>query len=182
MRRYFLIAVCFLSLQAAAQHCPWDCSGMIMLKTDLSPEEFAKLSPVLVDGNKQLIIDTIYGTGLDTHDTCRFYFYDDFVRYRTSKIKLHHWYGYDTVYYFAKEHYLVRYNYCRYSRGDTSLFIQYNDPQTGMKKILEVPSGKRIHLHNYYRQIYQRLTLDKIPAIQELILTVPRKEWGLPDK
>ena len=41
---------------------------------------------------------TVYGTGLATYDSGWFlYYYDDFVQYRTGRIKLHHWYRYDTA-------------------------------------------------------------------------------------
>lgn len=182
MHRYILIAAVLLSVNATAQHCPWDCSGMIMIRTDVTNAEFKQLNPVLAGSDKQIITDTIYGTGLDTKDTCRFFYYDDFVQYRTGKIKLHHWYGFDTAYYFAKGHYLVRYNFCKYYRSDTTLYVRYNDLHTGEQHFIEIPQDKRIHLHNYYREIYDRYTLDKIPSMQELILVLSRKDWGLPDK
>lgn len=172
-----------MSKTAISQHCPWDCSGMILLKTDISKEEFTKLNPVLVDAHKQLIVDTVYGTGLATYDSCRFLYYDDFVQYRTGRIKLHHWYRYDTAYYFARGHYLVRFNYCRYARGaDTGLYIRYDDPVLHEPKYIEVPADRRIHLHIFYRQIYNRLPLDKIESMPALIMQVNRKEWNLPDK
>jgi len=84
---------------------------------------------VLADGGQNVVVDTIYGTGLATYDTCRFLPYEDFLKYRIEKINLHYWYGYDTVYHFAKGHFIVRYNFCRFNRdGRSDLFIRFNDP------------------------------------------------------
>lgn len=183
MRKLAFIVLLFLSGQAAAQHCPWDCSGMILLKTDLTGDEFKRLSPVLVDNNEQVVVDTIYGTGLETNDSCRFLSYADFVNYRTDKIKLHHWYGFDTLYYFAKGQYLVRYNFCKYKKeGNNDLFIRFTDPVTREDHYIDIPIGRRIHLHDLNREIRERKTLEEIPSLQGLVLELSRKEWGLPDR
>src|SRR6476620_4865408 len=81
-----------------AQHCPWDCTGMILLHTNLPKENLYKLDPVLTDENKNEIYDTVYGTGKDTWDECKFLSYDDFTAYRTGRIAVHHFYEYDTFY------------------------------------------------------------------------------------
>lgn len=170
-------------MQAAAQHCPWDCSGLLMLKTSLTDAEFSQLNPVLVDDNKKPIIDTVYGTGVDSYDTCRFLYYDDFVEYRTKRIKLHYWYNYDTLYRFAKDHYVVRFNYCRHKKEESrDLFIRFNDPVTREYRYIEIPPGRRIHLHDFNREIRQKLTLAEIPSLQGLIMEAGRKDWNLPDK
>lgn len=183
MRCAFL-AILFVVIAPAAtnaQHCPWDCSGLLMLKTDVSREEMKKLDPVLVDVNKKPIVDTLYGSGTDTYDLCRFLYYDDFLQFRISRIKVHHWYMYDTVYHFAKNHYLVRFNYCRYqSDGPTGLFIRYNDPAAQVDyKFIEIPSSRRIHLHNYSRQINNKQTDAIVESIGPFILTINRKEFGM---
>jgi hypothetical protein len=56
-----------------AQHCPWDCSGMVMLQTNIPKDTFYKLNPVLADENKNELYDTVYGTGKDTWDECKFF-------------------------------------------------------------------------------------------------------------
>lgn len=166
-----------------AQHCPWDCSGIILVKTDLKIDELKKLNPVLVDANKNIVVDTMYGTGLETHDTCRFMFYDDFKAYRTERTKLHYWYRYDTLYRFASEYALVRVNYCHYQRSGAMLYIRFNNLKDSIQQYeyIEVPQGNRIHLHDYNMMI-NRKEHDAIrQAVQPFVLNVSRKQWGLPD-
>ncbi|MGQ0738723.1 MAG: hypothetical protein ACT4OJ_06650 [Bacteroidota bacterium] len=185
MKRLYALLLLLLPSITQAQHCPWDCSGMILLKTDVSPAEFAKLNPVLADGDKRVVIDTIYGTGKDTYDSCRFLSYDDFLRYRTEKIKLHYWYGYDTLYHFARGYYVIRYNYCRYKwDGRSDLFIRFNSLSAGKEESLfiAIPTGRRIHLHEYNMEINRRQTDKILSAIEPLIMEVGRAEWKLPEK
>lgn len=183
MRKLSFILLLFLSRQAAAQHCPWDCSGLLMLKTTLTVAEFNQLSPMLVDGDKNPVIDTVYGTGVDSYDTCRFLYYDDFVDYRTKRIKLHYWYNYDTLYRFAKDHYVVRYNYCKYKKaGNSDLFLRYKDTVTKEYHYIEIPLSRRIHLHDLNREIRDKLTLAEIPSLKGLIMETGRKEWNLPEQ
>src|SRR6185295_4818129 len=101
-------------------------TGMILMKTAIPKEQLYKLKPVLVDENKDIIIDTIYGTGLDTYDTCKFLYYNDFMKYRGGKVSLHHWYAYDTVYQFASGYYMVKTNYCKYK--SRKLFLRFTEP------------------------------------------------------
>lgn len=156
---------------------------MILLKTDVTATEFRQLSPVLVNKNREIIVDTIYGTGLETYDSCRFMSYDDFMQYRTQRIKLHHWYNYDTMYYFANNNYLVKYNYCRYQYGNnTGLFIRFNDTVTKGYGYIEIPVSRRIHLHDFGPEIRKRLPLAEISSMQALLMEVGRSEWKLPDK
>lgn len=185
MFRFSLFILLLSTQNVYAQHCPWDCSGMILLKTDISTAEFRSLEPVLVDKDKRIIVDTMYGTGLETYDTCRFLYYDDFLQYRTEKIKTHYWYGYDTAYQFAKEHYLVRFNYCRFSPdGGDKLFVRFNSPSGSVREYLyfEVPAVNRIHLHEHNRMLNDRAYKEILAAIQPQILMPDRKDWGLPDK
>ena len=165
-----------------AQHCPWDCTGMILLKTDVTAAEFNKLNPVLVDGNKKIVIDTIYGTGKETQDTCWFLGYDDFMKYRTARTKVHYWYGYDTMFHFARGYYLIHYNYCRYKwDGRSNLFIRFNDPSAAdtIHHYIEIPTDRRIHLHDYNREINGRRTAEIVSAVQPNIMEVHRREWKL---
>ena len=78
MRHLFLFILLIATLTTSAQHCPWDCDGMIMIKTDAGKEEMKKLDPVLVDVNKKLILDT--SLGADIFDLCRILYYDDFLK------------------------------------------------------------------------------------------------------
>lgn len=183
MRSFLSSLLFFLPLFSNAQHCPWDCSGMILLKTDVTAAEFRQLNPVLVNKSRKIIVDTIYGTGLETYDSCRFMSYDDFMQYRTNRIKLHHWYNYDTMYYFAKDNYPVKYNYCRYQYGDNSdLFIRFDDPVTKEYGYIEIPVSRRIHLHDFGSGIRRRLPLAEITPMHALLMEVGRSEWKLPDK
>jgi len=156
---------------------------MILLKTAVTAAEFRQLNPVLVDKNREIIVDTIYGTGLETYDSCRFMHYDDFMQYRTERIKLHHWYNYDTMYYFAKDHYPVKYNYCRFKyNGNNDLFLRFNDPVTKVYGYIAIPVNCRIHLHDFGDGIRKRRPLAEITSMHALVMEVSRSEWKLPDK
>lgn len=182
MYRIPAIFLFLISLNANSQHCPWDCSGMLLLKTNITATEFSTLNPVLVDKGKQVVVDTIYGTGLDTYDTCRFLFYDDFQQYRTERIKTHYGYGHDTAFHFAKDHYLVRYNYCKFQKdGEGELFIRYNDPsgEPGAYRYLPVSAESGIHLHDHRLQMNRREYSGILEKVQPQILIAKRKDWGL---
>ena len=182
MRRIPVIVLFLFSLKAYSQHCPWDCSGMLLLKTDISSTEFNSLNPVLVDKEKRIVVDTVYGTGKDTYDTCRFLFYDDFIQYRTGRIHVHYWYAHDTAFHFAKGHYLVRYNYCKFKQdGQGELFIRYNDPSglPGAYRYLPVPAERGIHLHDHRLQMTRREYNGILEKVQPQIIFAGRKNWGL---
>ena len=181
MRYLLFLSLLIITVSTSAQHCPWDCSGLLMIKTDATKGEMKKLDPVLVDINNKPVIDTLYGSGAGTYDLCRFLYYDDFLKFRINRIQVHYWYGYDTVYHFAKEHYVVRFNYCRYSTdGPTDLFIRYNDPSSSSGyKYIEIPASRRIHLHDYSREINKGQTAEILQSIQPFILNISRKEFGL---
>jgi hypothetical protein len=155
---------------------------MILLKTDVTASEFKKLNPVLVDGNKKIVIDTIYGTGKETQDTCWFLGYDDFMKYRTERTRVHYWYGYDTMFHFARGYYLIHYNYCRYKwDGRRDLFIRFNDPSAAdtIHHYIEIPTDRRIQLHDYNSEINGRHTAEIVSAVQPNILEVSRRDWKL---
>jgi hypothetical protein len=182
MKRCCVLFFLLLSSVAFAQHCPWDCSGLLMIRTNVTPAELKKMDPVLVDANKKLITDSVYGTGKETHDSARILFYDDFLAYRTERIKLHHWYGFDTVYHFAKGHHVARFNFCRFN--NKKLFIRFHDPSTaaGEYSYIEMPNDRRIHLHEYNMLINRRKSEELLSLLQPLILQVSRSEWKLPDR
>lgn len=154
MRMYVVAVILFISTGSAAQHCPWDCTGMIVLQIDLPQKTIARLNLVLVDESMREVTDTIYGTGKDTFDECIFLSYDSFTKNRTEKIALHHWYKHDTLYKFAMGNYIVKYNYCKY--GGKKLYIRYLDQN--MRSIvfhyIEIPDSKRIHLHDYNTELF----------------------------
>lgn len=161
MKSNFLIAIyLFFTAPAFSQHCPWDCSGMIILETSIPQNKIYGQQPTLVDENKKEVVDTIYGTGLDTHDHSEFLSYEDFTALRTKKIAVHHWYRFDTVYHFTKGKYLVRFNFCKYT--GKKLYLRYSDRYTrGLRyHYIEIPGDRRIHLHDYYRELNSRKTAD----------------------
>lgn len=173
-----IIGIFLLSfINASAQHCPWDCTGFLMIKTDATKSEIEKLQPVLVDANKQVVIDTLYGTGKDTYDTCTFMEYDDFVKYRTERTRLHHWYEYDTVLNFAKDHYVVHYNFCKHE--GKQLFIRYMGPGHGHYHYMEIPADKRIHLHDLNNMIREKNYTGILKQVEPNIINVSRAQWGL---
>jgi len=73
----------FLFLAGFSQHCPWDCAGMVIVETAVAKGMVYKMDPVLVDEDKKVIVDTMYGTDKPTYDRCDFLSYDDFTKQRT---------------------------------------------------------------------------------------------------
>ncbi len=182
MRKVLIIILFIVSHLAGAQHCPWDCSGMILLKTDATSGEMSRLNPVLVDSDRKVVIDTLYGTGLSSAaDTCYFLIYEDFLKYRVAKTAIHYWYSHDTVYHFAKGHYLVRFNYCKYNSNNHSLYIRINDTNNRPSgyRYIKVDAEKRIHLHNYHRLLNDRETGEIFSAIEPMIIFISREDLGL---
>ncbi|HUR66708.1 MAG TPA: hypothetical protein VMZ03_10195 [Chitinophagaceae bacterium] len=181
MRKWGILFFLLLPAVVSAQHCPWDCSGLLMIQTNASPAELKKIDPLVVDGNKEVLVDSIYGTGKETADSCRILFYDDFLAYRTERTKIHHWYGYDTLFYFAKDHFVARFNFCRYD--NKQLFIRFNDLSVpGGYSYIEIPDDRRIHLHEYNTQIRERRTGELLTVVQPFIMKLSRYDWKLPDK
>lgn len=157
-----------------AQHCPWDCAGMIIFETTLDTQAVYDVNPVLVDENRYPITDTIFGTGREnkTNDLCKFLYYGDFLANRKEKIKLHHWYQYDTLYGFAAGKYLVKYNFCKYR--NTKLYIRYKDRYTRnlVYHYVEVPEGMRIHLHNYNDLLREQNTEALKKELQSFVMKI----------
>jgi hypothetical protein len=177
----FILTI-FIANPGSAQHCPWDCAGMILLQTPVSKEMMYKMKPVLVDENKKVITDTLYGTGMPTYDRCDFLFYDDFVKYRVEKIAVHHWYQYDTLYHFAEGKYLVHYNFCKYQ--GSKLYLRFNDPAPGSNiyHYVEITEDRRIHLHNYNRELRGNETTPLKKATKKFVLEMNCENWGLQKK
>ncbi len=175
----FLIPGLFITAMLYAQHCPWDCTGMLQLETNVAKAVIYKMKPVLVDENKMIITDTIYGTGKGTYDRCDFLYYDDFVKYRKKKIAIHHWYQYDTMYHFAEGRYIVHYNFCKYQ--GKKLFLRYNDPYSKTKsyRYIEIPADKRIHLHEYNNQLRQNETAELKTITKQFVMEIDCKKWDV---
>jgi hypothetical protein len=154
MRKIVIVIMLLSSFRSIGQHCPWDCTGMIVLQIDLPKMTIEHLGLVLVDENRWPITDTLFGTGKDTYDECVFLDYDSFTKRRKEKIAIHHWYVHDTLYKFAEGKYIVKYNYCKY-RGK-KLYIRYLDQH--MRSLvfhyIEIPDSNRIHLHNYSDELF----------------------------
>lgn len=183
MKRLFLLLFSFVSISVFGQHCPWDCSGMIIMQTNVSAAELNKINPILVDANKNIVVDTMYGTGLETFDTCRFMFYDDFKAHRTEKTKIHYWYRFDTLYTFAEGYAVVRFNFCRYERSGAMLYVRFNNLKDSGDKYsyIEVSPEKRIHLHDYSRMINEHKHDAIKDSVQSFVLKISRSQWGFSD-
>jgi len=149
----------------AAQHCPWDCTGLVQFKIEATKVQIEKMNLVLVDEEKNEVIDTLYGTGKNTYDTCKVLFYDDFILYRTQRIATHHGYSYDTVYYFAKDKYLARYNFCKYE--NKRIYLRFSDRYSRSLRyhFIEIPATNRVHLHQYN----EYLQYDRTSELKELL-------------
>lgn len=178
MRYLFSIFFLFFINRATAQHCPWDCSGMLLIKTDATREEMMRLDLTVVDMNKNPIIEKQYSKNKNNDEPCRFLYYDDFLASRISQIKTDSWNKYDTAYHFAKEHYVVRINYCNNNKNE--LFVRYVDSSsTSGYKYIEIPYSRRIHLHDYNNEIRNRQTALLLQMLEPFILPISRKEFGL---
>jgi len=180
MKRVFLF-FCggLLVLKGFAQHCPWDCSGMIVLETPVAKGTLYKLEPVLVDEEKKVIVDTMYGTNKPTYDRCELLFYDDFTKQRAKKIAIHHGYEYDTFYHFAAGQYILKYNFCEFR--DKKLYLRYSDASSKSKiyHYIEIPDANRIHLHDYNSQLRER-KMEKIKNdLKGSVLVVSCEQWKL---
>ena len=173
----FFGALIFLS--SFSQHCPWDCSGMIIVETPVAKGMVYKLEPVLVDEEKKVIVDTMYGTDKPTYDRCDFLSYDDFTKQRIKKIAIHHWYEYDTFYHFAAGHYIVKFNFCEYQ--DKRLYLRYSDPSSKSKayQYIEIPAVNRVHLHDYNSQLRERKTEEIKNDLKASVLVLNCAEWNL---
>ena len=179
MRCFLISFMLLIASTSGAQHCPWDCSGLLLVKTDVSPSTINKLFPVLVNEKKEIIVDTIYGTGLPTYDTCNLLYYDDYLAYRTKRIKLHYWYGYDTIYHFAQGNYIIKINFCKYR--NKKLFLRIADshsPDPGYKYV-EIANTALIHLHDYSIEINHRETNRIKEAVAKSLITIDCAAWGL---
>jgi hypothetical protein len=150
---YLLFVLNSLGFSLAAQHCPWDCSGLILLQTKASKSAISKLHPVLVDETKKEINDTIYGTEKETYDPCVFLSYNDFNAYRAKRIQVYDGYDKDTIYHFAKGRLIARYNYCNYR--ERKLYLRLVDPHARelTYHYVEIPDSLRIHLHDYNSEL-----------------------------
>lgn len=163
----------------AAQHCPWDCTGLIQLSIDVPKTQIEKMNLVLVDEDKNEIIDTLFGTGKNTYDTCNVLFYDDFLLYRTQRMSTHHWYSYDTVYYFAKDKYLTRYNFCKYE--NKRIYLRFSDRYSrGLKyHYIEIPDSNRVHLHQYNEYLQHDRTSELKELLGPFVLNITCDILGL---
>jgi hypothetical protein len=180
MKRVLLFFCCgFVLLKSSAQHCPWDCSGMVIVETPVAKGVVYKLEPVLVDEEKRVIVDTLYGTDKPTYDRCDLLSYEDFTAQRTKKISIHHWYEYDTFYHFAAGHYIVKYNFCEYR--DKKLYLRYSEPSSKSTTYhyIEIPANNRIHLHDYNSQLRERKMEEIKNDLKSSVLVLNCEEWKL---
>ena len=179
-----LLLICFIlsTAELLAQHCPWDCSGMVLVSSAITPAEYKKLQPVLVDSNKNVLISEYSVTGKMIPDTNFLFSYEDFMADRTIKIATFSWYVYDTIYHFAKGHFLARFNHCRFSRQQAKLFIRFNDVSgasavSGAYHFIPVPLDKRIHLHDHQALFWDKNISAMQEAVKPFVMNIERKEW-----
>ena len=179
MKSVCLIFAFILVSPAFAQHCPWDCSSMVVIQTTVSKDNFYKFGAVLVDEEQKEVVDNLFGTGEDIYDNFKFLSYYDFTAFRKKKISVHHWCAYDTVYRFARGYYIVKFNYCKYK--DKKLYIRFVHRYTrGLTfHYIEVPPRKRLHLHNYNDALRNGASKQLKKQIQPLIVNVSCDAWRL---
>jgi hypothetical protein len=181
--RCLLVSVMIMMVNlAGAQHCPWDCSGLLLFKIEISKKKTNKLFPVLVNEKKEIIVDTIYGTSKSTFDTCKLLFYDDFQAYRIKRVTQNKWYAIDTVYHFAEGYYIIKVNFCKYR--NKKIFLRFTD--TGSKKLryryVEIANSSLIHLHDYNMEITARKTDLIKEAIAKYLITIDCASLGLKEE
>jgi hypothetical protein len=179
MRWRLLFLLWITTATANAQHCPWDCSGLLLVKTEVPRENIYKLFPVLVNEKKEVIIDTIYGTGKPTYDTCNLLYYDDFLVNRIKRIQLHNWYAHDTVYHFANGYYVIKVNFCKYKNKKLFLRLTGGDSSGFLYKYVEVAGAALIHLHDYSLEINGRKTGAIREAAKGAIVEMTCEKWML---
>jgi hypothetical protein len=177
MRSLLIVLLLTICKVTIAQHCPWDCAGMIMMQTEISKEKVYKMKPVLVDENKKVITDTLYGTGLPTYDRCDFLEQSDFTNYRKKRMDLHYVYQYDTAYYFAAGKYIVHYNFCEYR--DKKLYLRYTNPYSQKLMYIPVAASNRIHLHDYNNELREKEAEKIKQAVKQFVLVIPCIKWGM---
>ncbi len=173
----------FLSVSAGAQHCPWDCAGMILIKTDAPARELYMMELILVEDstrifkNNSIVVDTNYGAG--SYDTCYLKSYGDFMSYRIAKIRKYHGYAYDTVFRFAEGYFLIKFNWCKYK--GKKLYIHFYDRHTRGQtdRYIEIPKENRIHLHDHSSEINAGKSKEILEAIKNKILYISCIGWTL---
>ena len=183
MKLEFLSILIFLSFSIQAQHCPWDCAGMILIKTDAATNNLDQIEVTLVEDStwifhgKGIVIDTIYGTASLMADTCRLKSHSEFMSYRTAKIQLYHGYAYDTVYGFSEGHFLIKFNLCKY-RGKKLYLHFYDRHSRGLTdRYIRIPEANRISLHDVSTEINARQTKEILELIREKIMYIPCTAW-----
>jgi hypothetical protein len=173
MKKLFFITSYYLLHTACsfAQHCPWDCAGMIIVDTNVPREKIAALRPFLVDEKGK-------GIARDTYDECELMYYDDFTEKRKSKVLEHPYYRYDTAYTFAQGKFIVKYNYCEH-KG--KLYLSFINPYRRdlHYEMIEVAENKRIHLHDYNEQLRERGFPGMDALLQPFILRLDCSAWHL---
>lgn len=180
--KYLLVVLLFFSRNAEGQHCPWDCSGLVVIQTNMTAAEMVRFKPVLVDENKSIVIDTIYGTGGKTWDTARVLPFEAFQQYRTERIQLHRWYNYDTMYRFAAGYYVAKANYCKFAHTGRKLFVRFTLQPPGKNPVyrdIEIAGKGLLHLHDYSIELNQKDAEGIRKRIAALVLTIQRSDLGL---
>ena len=80
----------------------------------------------------------------------------------------------DTVYKFAEGKYIIKFNFCKYQ--GKKLFLRCNDPHSkAAYHYIEIPEGKRMHLHNYNDELRQGETASLVKQTREFLLTLDCK-------
>lgn len=177
-RFVFVLLMTFPGL-VFAQHCPWDCSGMIMIETDVPKDRVYRMQPILVDENKNVIADTIYGTESPAYDTCKLMFQDDFTALRTEKIKHHRWYQYDTAYHFASGLLITRINFCKNHTKTIYLRWVFPDDKKAMYYYKELPLESLIHLHSYNNELRKRENEKMRKDVDYAIVRMNCRDWKI---
>jgi hypothetical protein len=140
MRITILITLLFITKLLAAQHCPWDCSGIVILDWPAN-KSFPSYTVSLVDKNHEVVSNhNVYES-----PESKFQLYGDLKKELSSKIPQNHWYENDTVFHFAEGSPVTLYNYCDY-RGD--LFVEVRFNTTSQKWYFKLNEDQKFHLHN----------------------------------
>lgn len=176
MRKLLILLTFLLPAATNAQHCPWDCSGLVVVETNIPGATLKQMGFVLVDEHKKIITTSRTGDGKPFMDTSLLESYDEFVNKRKAGLNDYRWYQYDTAYHFAEGKYLLHFNHCDGYKKKRYLRYQ-RAGAAGIKFLyIEVPDDKRISLHDFSDELYDRKYKEISEKIKSNILFIDCKK------
>src|SRR5688572_18135654 len=126
---------------ASAQHCPWDCSGIVILDWP-ADKKFNNYQVRLVDSSYKVV----FNHNVYEKTESQFSIYEELKKQLNLKISKYSWYEYDTVLNFAAGSPVALYNFCDYHGED--LFIEVKSKKgPSNKNYFKLNEDQKFHLH-----------------------------------